>query len=76
MWLEKVVTILELSTHAEPIIAFLSPNVTGQLHEERNKVKINKYVFFHCKLIALTQTFLHVLGKNIFILGLLANLFS
>ena len=46
----------------------------GQFHEERDKVKINEYGFFHCKLIALTQTVLHVLGKNIFIL--LANLFS
>ena len=32
------------------------------------------YYFFHCKLIALTQTVLHVLGKNIF--TLLANIFS
>ena len=46
----------------------------GQFHDERDKVKINKYVYFHCKLIALTQTVLYVLGKNIFIL--LANLFS
>ena len=53
-------------------------NVTGgQFHEERDKVKINKYYFFPCKLIALTQTVLHdffVLGKNIF--TLLANIFS
>ena len=47
---------------------------SGQFHEERDKVKINKYVYFHCKLIALTQTVFHVLGKNIFIL--FANLFS
>ena len=33
----------------------------GQFHEERDKFKINKYGFFHCKLIALTQTVLHVL---------------
>ena len=46
----------------------------GQFHEERDKVKIKKYGFFHCKLIALTQTVLHVLGKNVFIL--FANLFS
>ena len=46
----------------------------GQFHDERDKVKINKYVYFHCKLIALTQTVLYVLGKNIFIL--LANLLS
>ena len=46
----------------------------GQFHDERDKVKINKYVYFHCKLIALTQTVLYVLGKNIFILR--ANLFS
>ena len=46
----------------------------GQFHDERDKVKINKYVYFHCKLIAFTQTVLYVLGKNIFIL--LANLFS
>ena len=46
----------------------------GQFHEERDKVKIKKNVFFHCKLIALTQTVLHVLGKNVFIL--FANLFS
>ena len=38
----------------------------GQFHDERDKVKINKYVYFHCKLIALTQTVLYVLGKNIF----------
>ena len=37
----------------------------GQFHEERDKVK-KKYGFFHCKLIALTQTVLHVLGKNVF----------
>ena len=49
-------------------------HVNGQFHDERDKVKINKYVYFHCKLIALTQTVLYVLGKNIFIL--LANLFS
>ena len=48
--------------------------VHGQFHDERDKVKINKYVYFHCKLIALTQTVLYVLGKNIFIL--LAILFS
>ena len=47
---------------------------SGQFHEEGDKVKIKKYVFFHCKLIALTQTVLHVLGKNVFIL--FANLFS
>ena len=46
----------------------------GQFHEERDKVKIKKYGFFHCKLIALTQTVLHVLGKNVSILS--ANLFS
>ena len=23
----------------------------GQFHDERDKVKINKYVYFHCKLI-------------------------
>ena len=46
----------------------------GQFHEERDKVKIKKYGFFHCKLIALTQTVLHELGKNVFIL--FANLFS
>ena len=40
--------------------------VFGQFHEERDKVKIKKYVFFHCKLIALTQTVLHVLGKKRF----------
>ena len=51
-----------------------SNNVIGQFREERDKVKINKYVYFHCKLIALTQTVLHVLGKIIFIL--FANLFS
>ena len=38
----------------------------GQFHEERDKVKINKYVYFHCKFIALTLTVLHVLEKNIF----------
>ena len=49
-------------------------NAWGQFHDERDKVKINKCVYFHCKLMALTQTVLHVLGKNILIL--LANLFS
>ena len=41
---------------------------SGQFHEERDKVKIKIYVCFHCKLIALTQRVLHVLGKNMFIL--------
>ena len=54
-------------------ILTISPTY-GQFHDERDKVKINKYVYFHCKLIALTQTVLYMLGKNIFIL--LANLFS
>ena len=49
-------------------------DTVGQFHDERDKVKINKYVYFHCKLITLTQTVLYVLGKNICIL--LANLFS
>ena len=52
----------------------LGESPSGQFHDERDRVKINKYVYFHCKLIALTQTVLYVLGKNIFIL--LANLFS
>ena len=55
-------------------VMFTGSNAIGQFHDERDKVKINKYVYFHCKLIALTQTVLYVLGKNIFIL--LANLFS
>ena len=38
----------------------------GQFHDERDKVKINKYVYFHCILIALTQTVLYVLGKKHF----------
>ena len=37
----------------------------GQFHEDRDKVKINKYFYFHCKLIALTQTVLYMLGKTI-----------
>ena len=40
----------------------------GQFHEDRDKVKINKLFYFHCKLIALIQTVLYVLGKSIFIL--------
>ena len=36
----------------------------GQFHDERDKVKINKCVYFHCKLIALAQTVFHVLGKK------------
>ena len=28
---------------------------SGQFHEEIDKVKINKYVFYHCKLIALNK---------------------
>ena len=28
---------------------------SGQFHEDRDKVKINKYFYSHCKLIALTQ---------------------
>ena len=55
-------------------INFPLANVVGQFHEERDEVKIKKYGFFHCKLIVLTQTVLHVLGKNVFIL--FANLFS
>ena len=43
-------------------------NIMGQFHEERDKVKIKKYGFFHCKFIASTQTVLHVLGKNVFML--------
>ena len=38
----------------------------GQFHDERDKVKINKCVYFHCKLIALAQTVFHVLGKKHF----------
>ena len=30
----------------------------GQFHEDRDKVKINKKNYFHCKLIALIQTVL------------------
>ena len=58
----------------QSIIMVSDESTVGQFHDERDKVKINKYVYFHCKLIALTQTVLYVLGKNIFIL--LANLFS
>ena len=62
--------------HCLTIVSLCQVNFSalGQFHDERDKVKINKYVYFHCKLIALTQTVLYVLGKNIFIL--LANLFS
>ena len=48
------------------LIQILLHCALGQFHEERDKVEINKYVCFHCKLIALTQTVLHVLGNNIF----------
>ena len=41
--------------------------MTAKFHKERDKVKINKYVYFHCKLIVLTQT-VSCVGKNIFIL--------
>ena len=33
----------------------------GQFHEDMDKVKIKKYSYFHCKLIALTQTVLYKL---------------
>ena len=45
-----------------------------KVYEERYKVKINKYVYFHSKCIALTQPVLHVLEETIFML--FANLFS
>ena len=48
-------------------------SIQRQFHEDRNKVKINKKNCFHCKLIALIQTVLYVLGKKKFIL--LENLF-
>ena len=47
-------------------VCWTTQRLNGQFHEERDKVKIKKYGFFHCKLIALTQTVLHVLGKNVF----------
>ena len=37
-----------------------------KFHDERDKVKINKYVYFHCKLIALTQTVILCVGKKHF----------
>ena len=52
----------------EAEICDMNFQATGQFHEERDKVKIKKYGFFHCKLIASTQTVLHVLGKNVFML--------
>ena len=57
----------------------------GQLHEDRDKVKINQYFYFHCKLITNTltqvytnlhklQSYLKRVGKTIFFLP--ENLFS
>ena len=40
------------------LVAVVMTYVTGQFHEDTDKVKINKYFYFHCKLIALTQTVL------------------
>ena len=58
----------ELHHEIAPILTLifnLSLETGGQFHDERDKVKINKYVYFHCKLIALTQTVLCV-GKKHF----------
>ena len=34
------------------VLGIVNPNPTGQFHEERDKVKKYKYVYFHWKLIA------------------------